>query len=112
MLAAIVLVAALCYRAFGPGAERKEGWDAAHSRQLQLLTIWIGGMILLATVVGFTKQPGYVLNFLPGLFAGRVCGGKALAQLRRPVMITVTVVICAFNVFTFVAWPRSWDPGS
>ncbi len=64
-------------------------------------------MAILATAVGFTKQPGYVLNFLPGLI---LLAALVITSLRsRPVMIAVLSVVCAVNLFTFLAWPTSWD---
>ena len=67
-----------------------------------LLVVWVGAMWLMATLVGFTKQPGYVLNFLPGLL---LLAAVALAPLRWP----ATAAVCAFNIFAFVAWPPAWD---
>jgi hypothetical protein len=102
MLAGLVLLGALLYRARRMDAERKRQWDHDHAQALQMLAMWIGPMLLSATVIGFTKQPGYVLNFLPGLL---LLAAVALAQVQW----TVTAVVCAFNVITFVAWPPSWD---
>ncbi len=102
MLAGVALLGALLYRARRMNAERKRRWDNDRARALQLLAMWIVPMLLLATVIGFTKQPGYVLNFLPGLL---LFAAVALAQVQW----TATAVVCAFNVFTFLAWPAAWD---
>ena len=101
MLAVVALLGALLYRARGMAAERKRQWGSDHARALQLLAVWIGPMLLLATVVGFTKQPGYVLNFLPGLL---LLAAVALAGHPK-----LAVIVCAFNIFTFIAWPPAWD---
>jgi hypothetical protein len=102
MLASIVLLGALLYRARRMGAERKRQWDCGHARALQVLAAWIAPMLLLATAIGFTKQPGYVLNFLPGLL---LLAAVALANTQWP----ATLVVCAFNIFAFIAWPAAWD---
>jgi hypothetical protein len=68
----------------------------------RLAVIWGVGVFVMGTFVGFTKQPGYVLNFLPGLL---LLAASALARWRWP----VAAVVCAFNVFAFVAWPAAWD---
>ena len=102
MLSGIVLLAALLYRAHWMDPERKRRWDKDHARALQLLAAWIVPMLLLATAVGFTKQPGYVLNFLPGLLL-------LVAAVLGQMPVTVTLLICAVNVFAFVAWPPAWD---
>jgi hypothetical protein len=91
MLAAVAVVV--------PILRRSWRWE---SRPFQLLAAWVGGMWVMATIIGFTKQPGYVLNFLPGLF---LLAASTLAQWRWP----VTVVVCAINLFGFVGWPHSWD---
>jgi hypothetical protein len=101
MLAGLVLLGALVFRVRWLDPERKRRWDHDHSRALQLLAIWIGPMLLFATVIGFTKQPGYVMDSLPGLLllaAAALAGHPKLATL-----------VCAFNIFAFVAWPPAWD---
>lgn len=68
----------------------------------RLTVIWSVGVFVMGTFVGFTKQPGYVLNFLPGLL---LLAASALARWRWP----VAAAVCAFNVFAFLAWPPAWD---
>jgi len=91
MLAAVVLTVVVVRRAW-----------RMDRRPFQLLIVWVGSMFLMATVVGFTKQPGYVLNFLPGLL---LLTAMILGRMPWP----VTVLICAVNVAAFVAWPPAWD---
>jgi hypothetical protein len=102
MLAGLVLLGVLIYRVRWLDVERKRQWDCDHARAQQLLAAWIAPMLLLATAVGFTKQPGYVLNFLPGLL---LVAAAALGRIPR----SVTVLICVVNVVAFVAWPPAWD---
>lgn len=100
LLAAVVLFGALLCRVI----RKRQTQEARHSRALELLAVWVGGMIFLATLVGFTKQPGYVLNFLPGLF---LLAAAAVAATRLATLLAV--VVCGFNVFAFTAWPSSWS---
>lgn len=91
MLAAVALVVAVL--------RRQLRWD---NRPLQLLAVWVGGMWVMATFIGFTKQPGYILNFLPGLL---LLAAFVMAHWKW----RVTTIICGFNIFAFVWWPQSWD---
>ncbi len=107
MLAVVPLVGGLLYRAFRVPAERKQRWDNEHALAVRTLAIWIVPMLLLATAVGFTKQPGYVLSYLPGLL---LLAAVAVAQLRkRWAFVSSTALVCAVNMLAFVAWPRAWD---
>jgi hypothetical protein len=101
MLGVIVLFVALLYRARWMDPERRRQWNRDHASALRLLAIWIGSMLLLATVIGFTKQPGYVLSFLPALL---LLAAVALAGHPK-----LAAVVCAFNIFAFVGWPAAWD---
>jgi hypothetical protein len=101
MLSVFVLFGALFYRAHWMNRDDKRQWNHDHARAVQLLAVWIGSMLLLATFVGFTKQPGYVMNFLPALI---LLAAVALAGYPR-----LAALICAFNVFGFVAWPPACD---
>ena len=80
MLAGIAIIAALVLRVY---------------RGTAMLATWVISMFLLATVVGFTKQPGYILNFLPGLLLL-----AAVALARWP---WVTAIVCAVNIVAFPA---------
>lgn len=101
MLAGVVLLGGLFYRV-RMDVERKKKWDSEQAHALQLLAAWVVPMLVLATAVGFTKQPGYVLNFLPGLLL------LAAVVLGR-IPWSVTLLVCAVNVAAFVAWPPAWD---
>jgi hypothetical protein len=106
MLGAVPLVCALFVRVFMDPA-RKGSWDAAHIEAMKVMALWIVPMMFMATTVAFTKQPGYVLSYLP---AWLLVVAVIVAQLRKRWMYTGTMtVICAVNVFAFVAWPRTWD---
>jgi hypothetical protein len=107
VLAAGVLGAALLYRAFGMTAQRKRQWDEKHASALMVLAIWIAPMVAVGTVIGFTKQPGYVLSYLPGWF---VLTGAAVASLKGGFRKAVVIsAVCAVNVVAFIAWPLQWN---
>ncbi|HUJ11022.1 MAG TPA: glycosyltransferase family 39 protein [Verrucomicrobiae bacterium] len=106
-LAAAVLIAALFHRAFRMSEQRKRQWDGRHSTALKFLAFWIVPMMLLGTVIGFTKQPGYVLSYLPGWFV--LIGALVAALGRRSYRTITTCTICITNIFVFVAWPAQWD---
>jgi len=107
VLGALVLVGALLYRVFRMTAEQKTSWDSQHALELAVLAIWIVPMMVLGTVIGFTKQPGYVLSYLPGWF---VLVGAVVASLKRKWQRMATIfVICGMNIVAFVAWPPRWD---
>ena len=107
VLAAVVLVGALFHRAFRMTAEQKQAWSDQHAFALAVLAMWVVPMMALGTVVGFTKQPGYVLSYLPGWF---VLVAATIAHLKGkwPRMATI-LVVCAANVVAFAAWPPRWD---
>jgi hypothetical protein len=107
VLGAAVLGAALTYRVCACDAERKRAWDAEHKRALQVLTIWLVPPVLLDTVVGFTKQPGYVLSYLPCLL---LLVAVAVSQLRSGVVFAGAVAaLCAASAAVFLVLPRTWD---
>lgn len=86
---------------------RKKDWDAKHGEAVRVLALWIGPMIVMGTAVAFTRYPGYVLSYLPGLI---ILVAVAAGQLRKPaVFVAVTAVICLVNAMVFLAWPQAWD---
>jgi hypothetical protein len=86
---------------------RKQDWYAAHREALRVLALWIGPMMLFETMISFTKQPGYVLSYLPGLI---ILVAIAAGQLQKPAVFgVVTAVVCIVNAVVFLAWPRPWD---
>jgi hypothetical protein len=106
MLGALLLVSALFVRVFMDSA-RKESWDRAHNEAIKVIALWIIPMMFMATVVAFTKQPGYVLSYLPALI---LLTAVVSARLRKRGMYIATVTaVCVVNIFAFTAWPRSWD---
>ena len=107
VLGALVLVGSLLYRAFRMTAEQKGVWHSQHAPELAVLAIWIVPMMVLGTLIGFTKQPGYVLSYLPGWF---VLIGAVVASLKGRCQRAGTIsVVCAINVMAFAAWPPRWD---
>jgi hypothetical protein len=107
MFAAVVLAAALLYRAIRMTDAQKGAWDNQNALALQVLGAWIVPMVAFGTVVGFTKQPGYVLSYLPAMF---LLTAAVVASLKNIVFRSSTiVVICAVNVISFLAWPALWD---
>jgi hypothetical protein len=107
LLGAVVLVVALLYRILRMTAERKSEWHRQHAHALSVLGIWVVPMMLLGTVIGFTKQPGYVLNYLPGWFV--LTGAVAASLPRARQRVATLAAICAVNVVVFTAWPPQWD---
>ncbi|MCX7887868.1 MAG: hypothetical protein N3B01_11530, partial [Verrucomicrobiae bacterium] len=106
MLGGVVLFAALWYRAHWLDQERKRAFDRQHWQAWVVLTLWIGAFVAAGTV-GFTKQPGYVLGYLPALW---LLVAVAVAYIRRvAVRWLVIVLVVGVNAFTFLAWPRAWD---
>lgn len=107
MFAAAVLFVALVYRALRMTDEQKRTWDKRNALALQVLTIWIIPMVVFGTVVGFTKQPGYVLSYLPALF---LLTAAVVTSLKTVMNRSLTIaIICAVNVVSFVAWPSLWN---
>lgn len=106
MFAAVVLVAALLHRAIRMTDEQKHAWDSHNALALQVLAAWVVPMVIFGTVIGFTKQPGYVLSYLPAMFllTAVVIGSLKSARHRAETI----VAICAVNVISFVAWPGLW----
>ena len=106
-LGAVVLVGALLYRMFRMSSERKRVWENRYRLQLAVLAFWIVPMMAFGVVVGFTKQPGYVLSYLPGWF---LLIGEIVASLQSKwIRATVIAVICTGNVVAFADWPPAWD---
>ena len=104
MLGVPVLAAALFYRVSGASAQRhKTGDDLA----LHTVLIWVVSAATMGIAVSYTRLPGYVLNFLPGLI---LLAAAAIASLTaRPARVMVVSAVCACNVFAFLAWPVRWD---
>jgi hypothetical protein len=106
VLGSVLLAGALLVRVRMSG-DRKRSWDAAHAEALRVLSLWIGPMMLMGTAVALTRQPGYVLSYLP---AWLILAAVVVSQLRRlAVFATVTAVVCVVNVAAFLAWPPAWD---
>jgi dolichyl-phosphate-mannose-protein mannosyltransferase len=102
MLGGLVLVIALLYRVSSVRVESKEN-DLA----LYTVLIWVISAAAMGIVLSFTRLPGYVLNFLPGLI---LLVAVAIASLRaRFARVMVMSIVCAANIFTFLAWPPRWD---
>jgi hypothetical protein len=101
LAAALVLLAGLIHRAWRMAPGDKQQWTDRHRLQLQLLAVWIAPMML-AGAIGFTKQPGYVLGYLPGfiLLAAATIG----ALQPRATFVAVTATVCLFNVAVFGGW--------
>ena len=107
MLGGLVLAAALFYRVSGASAERNKAWDETHSLALHTTLLWVVPAAIMGIAVSFTRLPGYVLNFLPGLL---LLAAAAIASLRtRFARVLVVSVVCGFNIFAFLAWPVRWD---
>jgi hypothetical protein len=107
MLAAVVLGAALLYRAIRMTHDQKRAWDSHNALALQVLAVWIVPMVVFGTVVGFTKQPGYVLSYLPAMF---LLTAVVVASLKSDLYrLAIIVSMCAVNVVSFVSWPAVWD---
>lgn len=107
VLGVIPLAGALVYRVRRMSPDRKREWDGENALALQTLAAWIAPMILMATAIGFTKQPGYVLSYLPGLI---LLSAVAVAQIRKARwFVASTIAVCAFNVWAFLAWPERWE---
>ena len=71
---------------------------------LHFLALWLVPVYLLGAVIGYTEAPGHVFTYLPCLLL--LCG-IGLARMRR--RVTAVAVVCGFNLFVFLAWPRAWD---
>ena len=107
MLGGLVLATALFYRVSSTGAQRNKTWDEENGLALYTVLIWVLSAATMGIVVSFTRLPGYVLNFLPGLI---LLAAVAIASLRtRFARALVMSVVCIVNVFAFLAWPASWD---
>jgi hypothetical protein len=107
VLAAVVLVGALLHRAIRMSDEQKRQWDCQHALALQVLAVWVVPMVIFETVIGFTKQPGYVLSYLPAMFLLTAVVVASLKNSRR--RSAVIAAIGAVNVISFVAWPALWN---
>ena len=102
-----VLAAALFYRVSGANAQRTKTWDKGNGLALHTVLIWVVSVATMGIAVSFTIWPGYVLNFLPGLI---LLAAAAIASLRaRSARVIVICVVCAVNIFAFLAWPTRWD---
>lgn len=106
-LGTAVLVGALLHRMFRMTYEQKREWEKQHFLELAVLAVWIVPMMVFGIVVGFTKQPGYVLSYLPAWFL--LIGGLVASLKSKWQKAVVTFIICAGNIVAFAAWPSQWD---
>jgi hypothetical protein len=83
MLGVALLAGALVNRLV-MNPERKRAWDAGNKLAMQTLAMWLAPMMLLGMVVGFTKQPGYVLSYLPGLLLLAAVAAGQIGSCRFP----------------------------
>jgi len=83
-----------------PFAFRRGGDRSA----LCLLALWAVPVYLLAVAVGYTEAPGHVSTYLPCLLL--LCG---VGLARMPARVAAVIAVCGFNLFVFLAWPRTWD---
>jgi hypothetical protein len=105
VLGIVLLACALLVRVRMDG-DRKQRWDAAHREALRVLALWIGPMILMGTVLTYTRQAGHVLSYLP---AWIILVAVVASQLRKPAMFaTVTAAVCIVNAAAFLVWPQAW----
>jgi hypothetical protein len=105
MLGAVVLIAALLCRIGWLDVGSKRAWDLEHRVPLRVVALWVLPMIVMATVVGFTKQPGYVLSYLPGMM---VLIGGTVGCLRGNRFNVVATCLVGVNVVAFVVQPLEW----
>jgi hypothetical protein len=106
MFGTALLACALLVRLRIEGA-RKRRWDTAHREALRMLALWIAPMILMGTIVSLTRQPGYVLGFLP---AWLILTAVIASELRSPALFgAVTGSLCLVNAVAFLSWPSRWD---
>jgi hypothetical protein len=106
LLAAVLVVGGLVYRAFKMSPEHKRLWTQQYRDVLPMLAVWIVPMMLLWTV-GVTRQPGHVLSYLP---AWLLLAAITVAQLRRKWWFAViTLNICAINTLIFTVGPQSLE---
>jgi len=107
MLGGFVLAAALFYRVARARAKSNKTWDEENGLALYTVLIWVISAAAMGIVVSFTRLPGYVLNFLPGLI---LLAAVAISSLRaRMARVMVVSVVCAVNIFAFLDWPARWD---
>ena len=106
LVAGILLLAGALFVRLRMNGDRKRNWDAAHREALRLLALWIAPMMLMGTVVSFTKQPGYVLSYLP---AWIILVAVVAGQLRNATVFrVVTAIVCIVNASAFLVWPQAW----
>jgi hypothetical protein len=105
VLGVVLLAGALIKRVRMDG-DRKASWDAAHREALWVLALWIGPMMLMGTAVALTRQPVYVLSYLPGWI---ILVAVVASQLRKPaVFAAVTAIVCMTNAAAFLVLPQAW----
>ena len=103
----VVVMAALVRRTVWMTPEQKRTWDEPRTQQLAFLAIWVLPMMILGTIIGFTKQPGYALSYLPGWF---VLTGALVASLGvNWQKFGIISIICVANLAAFTVWPPRWD---
>jgi hypothetical protein len=107
-------VIAFCWNGLGLGALLLAGGafclrtaGREHRVALVFLTFWIVPMLVLGTLISFTRQPGFVLSYLPALFLA--AGWTASLLQRRWHYVAATAVVCAAGAVAFLSWPAGWD---
>jgi hypothetical protein len=104
-LAGAVLLSGMVYRAFRMSPADRQVWKNEHGRAGAMLGCWVGWMVFLGGVIGFTSQPGYVLAYLPALL---VLTGAAVGSLRArgwPVGVAAAMVVVNGALFLGPARP-------
>jgi hypothetical protein len=106
ILGAVLLVAGVVHRAMCMTAIRRGEWNNKHGHAMSVLAMWVLPFVISGTV-GFTKQAGYVLSYLPGLI---MLAAVVAAHVRGSTKFAlVTAVVCAVNIVAFACWPKDWD---
>jgi 4-amino-4-deoxy-L-arabinose transferase-like glycosyltransferase len=106
LLAVGALVFSLGYRMLHPSSSGVREWDAQNKQAIQMVAAWGLPIAILATVIGFTDQPGHALGLIPPLI---LLAAAALAAIRSPfVRITTVAVICVTNAAAFLWMPKEW----
>jgi hypothetical protein len=106
MLGAVLLVGGLVYRTLRLTPTRRNEWNRRHGRAMGVLAVWMLSFAAFGTL-GFTKQPGYVLSYLPGfillsaMVVGHLCGLTKYSL--------VAVAVCAVNIVAFTSGIKAFD---
>jgi hypothetical protein len=105
-LGAVALVVGLGWRLVSRRNVRAAAWWEQRGEAMKLIGVWIVALMV-AGAVGFTKQPGYVMSYLPGLLL--LASMLVSALERKSWLIVSSAVIAAGNVTAFALMPSSWD---